>query len=93
MTLSEFKAWFEGFTEDMDGAPTAKQFKKIKAKVADIDGAPVPIHIFRDRYWLPNWPNRERFGEPWITCTDGTNEQVWDAGKAWASLGKAEAAA
>lgn len=29
MKLAEFKAWFEGFTEDMDRAPTAKQWKRI----------------------------------------------------------------
>lgn len=56
MTLSEFKAWFEGFTEGIEGAPTAKQFVKIKAKVADIDGAPVTYPIFVDRYWhRPEW--------------------------------------
>ena len=55
MTLSEFKAWFEGFTENMPGgsggAPTTEQFAKIKAKVAEIDGAPVTERIYIDRYW------------------------------------------
>ena len=41
MTLSEFKAWFEGYTEGLDGAPTEKQFKRIKAKVAEITGTPI----------------------------------------------------
>lgn len=50
MTLSEFKAWFEGFSEGIDKAPTEKQFAKIKAKVAEIDGAPVTQTIFVDRY-------------------------------------------
>jgi len=51
MTLSEFKAWFDGFSEGIDKAPTEKQFAKIKAKVAEIDGAPVTERIYIDRYW------------------------------------------
>lgn len=50
MTLSEFKAWFEGFSEGIDKAPTEKQFAKIKAKVALIDGAPITYPVFIDRY-------------------------------------------
>jgi hypothetical protein len=50
MTLSEFKAWFEGYTEGLDGAPTEKQFKRIKAKVAEITGTPISQTVFIDRY-------------------------------------------
>lgn len=50
MTLSEFKAWFEGFSEGIDKAPTEKQFAKIKAKVAEINGAPVTERVYIDRY-------------------------------------------
>jgi hypothetical protein len=59
MTLSEFKAWFEGFTEGMGAAPTADQFAKIKAKVEKIDGAPITQRIFVDRWWptYPIWPD------------------------------------
>ena len=35
MTLSEFKAWFEGFTEGIVGAPSAKQFEKAMLKDKD----------------------------------------------------------
>jgi hypothetical protein len=38
MTNNEFKAWFEGFTEAMDKAPTQKQWSRIKEKVKSIDG-------------------------------------------------------
>lgn len=41
MTNNEFKAWFEGFCESIDGRPTVKQFDKIKAKISEIDGNPV----------------------------------------------------
>lgn len=50
MTLSEFKAWFEGFSEGIDKAPTEKQFAKIKAKVALITGTPTTYPVFIDRY-------------------------------------------
>ena len=36
MTLSEFKAWFEGFTESMEKAPTPNQWERIKERVAKI---------------------------------------------------------
>jgi hypothetical protein len=51
MTPKEFKAWFEGFTEAMNGLPTEPQWAKIKARVAQIDGNPVSYPVFVDRYW------------------------------------------
>ena len=53
MTLADFKAWFEGFTENMDGAPNAEQWKRIRKKVKEIDGEWTPRHIFIDRYVRP----------------------------------------
>lgn len=50
MTLSEFKAWFEGFSEGIDTAPTEAQFAKIKAKVALITGTPTSYPVFIERY-------------------------------------------
>ena len=38
MHLQEFKAWFEGYTEAMKGAPTEKQWARIKEQVKKIDG-------------------------------------------------------
>lgn len=64
MTLSEFKAWFEGYTDGMDEkAPSAKQWAKIKEKVAAIDGAPTLQTIWLDHYrryypsYAPYWAN------------------------------------
>lgn len=54
MTLAEFKAWFEGFTEDLEGAPNEKQFAKIKQRVAEIDGTPVNPVVIRE-YIRPYW--------------------------------------
>ncbi len=62
MNLSEFKAWFEGFTENMDGPPGEKAWKRILAKIGEITDAPpttYPVYIDRwvrpywDRYWGP----------------------------------------
>lgn len=38
MTTQEFKAWFEGFTECIEGTPSKKQWERIKNRVAEIDG-------------------------------------------------------
>lgn len=37
MTLNEFRAWFDGFSEAIGGAPTPEQWAKIKAKVHGLD--------------------------------------------------------
>lgn len=50
MTLAEFKAWFNGFTESMESNPTEKQWERIKARVAEIDDKPVTYPVFVDRY-------------------------------------------
>lgn len=50
MTPSEFKAWFGGFTEALDDRPSDEQWKRIKARVAEIDGQPVTERIYVDRY-------------------------------------------
>lgn len=41
MTPSEFKAWFDGFTEAFTGCPTKAQWARIKDRVAEIDGKPI----------------------------------------------------
>jgi len=50
MNLSEFKAWFEGFTENLDGPPGEKAWTKIKDKVKAITDAPTTYPVFVDRY-------------------------------------------
>ncbi len=57
MIPSEFKAWFEGFTESMDGPPSLKQWERIQARVKQITGTPTSYPVFVDRYrpmWLDN---------------------------------------
>lgn len=71
MTLAEFKAWFEGFTESIEGkaAPTQKQWAKIKEKVAAIDGTPITYPIYIDRYVHPSWPHP--YQPIWVGASGG----------------------
>lgn len=55
MTPSEFKAWFDGFTEAFNGVPTKAQWTRVKERVAEIDGKAVTERIYLDRYW-PSYP-------------------------------------
>lgn len=54
MTPSEFKAWFDGFTEALEDRPSKDQWTRIKARVAEIDGRAVTEHIYVHRY-LPHY--------------------------------------
>ena len=83
MTLSEFKAWFEGFTELMSGPPTADQWKRIKKRVREIDGEWTPRHIFVDRYVHPyrTWRGSTSISDPVVLEVDSD---------AWRMAGSAE---
>ncbi|WP_312405273.1 hypothetical protein [Rhizobium sp.] len=49
MTVSEFKAWLEGFEEAMGGnPPSAEQWKSIKAKLAKVNDRP-PVAVREPR--------------------------------------------
>lgn len=51
MTPSEFRSWFDGFTEAMDGPPSQKQWERIQARVKEITGTPTTYPVFVERYW------------------------------------------
>ena len=53
MDVSEFKAWFEGFTEGFSGTPTKKQWERIKEKIVAIDGNRIVYREYYDRYYKP----------------------------------------
>jgi hypothetical protein len=79
MTPAEFKAWFDGFTEGMDGPPSIKQWKKITDKVKSIDGTSVLTPIYVDRWWpsVPTWGGAGTGDAPsWIKspiiCSSGS---------------------
>lgn len=61
MTLSEFKAWFEGFTEDMDGPPNERQWKRVKERVKEITGVALTERVFVDKFWPRPWRDRPYF--------------------------------
>lgn len=93
MTLAEFKAWFDGYTEDMDGAPTAKQWKRIKKRVAEIDGQTLTYPVYIDRYIRPY---------PWLreywhsTCSSNAapasnSAEAFNSAQGMHVIGKAEA--
>ena len=91
MTLQEFKAWFEGFTENMDGTPNAKQWKRIQAKISDIDGTVTSYPIFIDRYVKPYFTSYP----PVITCDTtktigGSDVLCGTSIPAWQAAGKQE---
>jgi hypothetical protein len=79
MTLQEFKAWFEGFTEAMySKPPTAKQWQRIQARVKEIDGTAVSYPVFVDRYWPRTYP-----AWPYYTGTSISCAQTALAGVGW----------
>jgi len=76
MTPSEFKAWFDGFTEAFTGSPTKAQWSRIKARVAEIDGKPVTERVYVDRYWPTYW-SIQRYGNPiYLNCNATTGGSV-----------------
>lgn len=49
MNLPEFRAWFEGFTENMTGAPTERQWERIKEEIENISSEPSSGQDLYDR--------------------------------------------
>lgn len=106
MTLTEFKAWFEGFTEDMDGAPSEKQWERIKSRVGEVNGAPVTERVYVDRYYPTIWNGIPRWGSLVGSSGQAVADQKayaqalnmtmpaepFDSGRALYATGKADAA-
>jgi hypothetical protein len=62
MNLQEFKAWFEGFNENLDGPPNERQWARIMKKISLIkDAKPTTEVVFRD-HWYPPWRRYWSFG-------------------------------
>lgn len=84
MTPKEFKAWFEGFTEAMDGQPTPAQWAKVKERVAQIDGTPTSYPVYVDRYV----PRRYWELEPYrVWCKADTIPAAFEEQLSVASMG------
>jgi len=99
MTLPEFKAWFEGYTENISKQPTQKQWARIQERVSEIDSKPVTEKVFIDRYWKdyqPTWygpyvtyTSGKKSDNTTITCSNQTSG--FSSTSAFYALGKAEA--
>lgn len=65
----EFKAWFEGFSENMKGPPTKQQWERIQKKVKEISSHP-------SWYWsyYPSYPWLSPTGV--TTTTGGTGKYI-----------------
>ncbi len=62
MKESEFKNWFQGFSEGMgDNPPNAKQWDRIKEMVENIDGKAVTEVVFRDWYYGRPWYHNQLY--------------------------------
>ena len=49
MNIQQFKAWFEGFSENIGTEPTPKQWAKIKAKIHELrEETPMPYAKLED---------------------------------------------
>ncbi len=59
MTIQEFKAWLEGFSEAIGDSPTPDQWNKIKEKVKTLGYSNVRVDTpspYRSPA-TPSWPN------------------------------------
>ena len=79
MTPQEFKAWFDGFTENVDKQPTQKQWARIKERVAEIDGKAVTERVYVDLY-VPTYPyiNYPNYRYPTLVGTP-----IYQPGTVW----------
>jgi hypothetical protein len=79
MTLGEFKAWLEGFSEAfVSGSPNKKQYAKIQERLAEVQDTPISFPgtiIIRNRdYYRPWWPpiyETVKTGTTWTLSTGG----------------------
>lgn len=93
MTASEFKAWFDGFCEAVADVPSEAQWKRIKTRVAEIDGRAITEHVYINRYvphYYPNYYPNYYWGNGAILC-NATNTQGIGAGAATMNLASANA--
>lgn len=72
MSATEFKAWFQGFSEGMGKMPNAKQWKLIQERAAQIDDK--ETIVYRERpTWYPSWYWTPNYN---FTMSGSTSDQV-----------------
>jgi hypothetical protein len=78
MNLSEFKAWFEGFTESMDGPPGEKAWKRIQDRIKSIKSdEPTTRHVFHEYYERP-WRRWYNEGPWWSSVVSHSGAAMQD---------------
>jgi hypothetical protein len=55
MTPQEFRAWFDGYCENIENKPSQKQWDRIKSRVGEMDGQSTSYLVFLNHYWRPYW--------------------------------------
>lgn len=53
MTLQEFKSWLEGFSENIEGAPSTKQWERIQEQIQKVRAYPA-VNPSPIEYLVPN---------------------------------------
>lgn len=81
MTLQEFKAWFEGFTEELRGVPSVKQWNRINNRIKEISITETTQTVFVDKYW-----NKQLYGPIEINSHPFYNNGLGIGGCATGSL-------
>ena len=90
MTLQEFKAWFEGYTESLNGPPGEKQWKRICDRVKEINSSmAVPYAQLPPYYRYPMWNGLPQNVASYVHSTTDPNATVIPVN--FASLGSADA--
>ena len=74
MTLEEFKAWFDGFTENVSKQPTQRQWKRIVERVGEIqpDATYQPWQPYRQPWW-PQWYTYSTDSNTWTVSAHANN--------------------
>ena len=78
MTPQEFKSWMEGYSESIEERPTAKQWARIKERVAEIDGKPVTQNVYVDRYWPRIWGQPVYPYSPYLYCSSAIGQSAYN---------------
>lgn len=88
MRLTEFKAWFEGFTENISGVPSKKQWERIRERVGEIEPDVVDIPYvpyvpyvpMPNRPWWPEWYTyTTTYTTPTATTIDVSQAITWSS--------------
>ena len=71
MTTDDFKLWFEGFADALDGPPNAEQWDTIREKLADATAVPT-MWEWNNPWTSPNVPINPPQQPLWYIYTDNT---------------------